>query len=335
MKNFITVSDYSYEEIDNLLDLAERLKRSKIEENLRGKNLILLFFNPSLRTRTSFELAMMELGGNVITLNAGEDTWKIEIKDGAIMDGTTVEHIKDAARVLGRYADAIGIRAFPKGISWDEDKKDPVIGAFIKNAGVPIINMESSLYHPNQALADILTIKETYGRTKNIPITITWAYHPNPLPMAVPNSILLASTLMGMDVRLVHPEGYSLDKDIIKKAENLSKISGGKLEITHDIKEGLNGSQVVYAKSWGSLKFYGNKEKEREYRKQFKTWIVDEEKMNLTNDAIFLHCLPVRRNVIVTDSVIDGPNSKVYEEAENRLHVQKAVLLRLLGKNHN
>lgn len=330
MDHFITVSNYNHDEIDGILTLAEQLKNGKIEEDLKGKNLILLFFNPSLRTRTSFELAMMELGGNVVTLNAGEDTWKIEIEEGAVMDGSAAEHIKDAARVLGRYADAIGIRAFPKGESWNEDKKDPVINAFVKNAGVPIINMESSLYHPNQALADILTIKEMYRKTKNIPITITWAYHPNPLPMAVPNSILLASTLMGMDVRLVHPQGYDLDNDIVEKSRYLSKKSGGNLKITNDIEEGFKNSLVVYAKSWGSLKFYGNKDEERNYRKKFKNWIVDDKKMNLTNSAIFLHCLPVRRNVIVTDSVIDEPNSRVYDEAENRLHVQKAVLLNLL-----
>jgi len=330
MQNFITISDYNYQDINELLDLAKKLKNGEIKENLSGKNLILLFFNPSLRTRTSFELAMMELGGNVVTLNAGEDTWKIETQEGVIMDGSAAEHIKDASKVLGRYADAIGIRAFPKGVSWEEDKKDPVINAFIKNAGVPIINMESFLYHPNQALADILTIKEKYGKTKNIPITITWAYHPNPLPMAVPNSILLASTLMEMDVRLVHPEGYDLDVDIVEKAKNLSKETGGNLEITNNIKDGFKDSLVVYAKSWGSLKFYGNKDEERNYRRQFKNWIIDNEKMNLTKNAIFLHCLPVRRNVIVTDSVIDGPNSMVYDEAENRLHVQKAVLLKLL-----
>ena len=332
MEHFITVSDYSYNEIDRLLDIAEKLKKKEIKDSLHGKNLILLFFNPSLRTRTSFEIAMMELGGNVVTLNAGEDTWKIEIEEGAIMDGTAAEHIKDAAKVLGRYADAIGIRAFAKGKSWGEDKRDPVINAFKKNAGIPIINMESSLYHPNQSLADILTVKETYGKTKDIPITITWAYHPNPLPMAVPNSILLTSTLMGMNVRLLYPEGYDLDDDIINKAKNLSKNSGGSLYITHNIEEAFEKSLVVYAKSWGSLKFYGNKEEERNYRKKFKNWIINDKKMNLTDNAIFLHCLPVRRNVIVTDSVIDSSNSKVYDEAENRIHVQKAVLLKLLNQ---
>ncbi len=330
MKHFITVSDYSQKEIEEILNTAEKLKSKEINQTLKNKNLILLFFNPSLRTRTSFELAMQELEGNVVTLNAGGDTWKLEIEEGTVMDGEAAEHIKDAARVLGRYADAIGIRAFPKGNSWEEDRKDPIITSFVENAGVPIINMESSLYHPNQALADILTIKEIYGTLKDIPITISWAYHPNPLPVAVPNSILLASTKMGMNVKLVFPEKYDLDPEIMERAELQAKESGGNLEVTHSIEDGYKDTKVVYAKSWGSLQFYGNKEEEREYRKSLKNWIVDSEKMAMTDNAIFLHCLPVRRNVVVTDDVIDSSASKVYDEAENRLHVQKAVLLKLL-----
>ena len=333
MNHFITVSDYSQEVIDEILCLAEELKKDIQKYSLNNKNLILLFFNPSLRTRTSFELAMQELGGNVVTLNAGEDTWKLEVAKGTVMDGQAAEHIIDASKVLGRYADVIGIRAFPKGISWEEDKKDPVISSFVENAGVPIINMESSLYHPNQALADILTVKEEYGKLKDVPITITWAYHPNPLPMAVPNSILLASTLMGMDVRLVFPEKYDLDPEIVERAKKQSKKSGGSLKITNSIEEGFKDSKVVYAKSWGSLQFYGRKDEEREYKQVLKNWIVDRDKMSLTDDAIFLHCLPVRRNVVVTDDVIDSHNSRVYKEAENRLHVQKAVLLKLLKDN--
>jgi len=318
-----------------LLDLASDMKARRIITGLEGKNLILVFFNPSLRTRTSFELAMKELGGNVVTLNAGGDTWKLEIRERAVMDGVNAEHIKDAARVLGRYAHAIGIRAFPAGENWEEEKKDPVISAFVRYAGVPIINMESSLYHPAQALADVMTIREKYGKdAKGLPVTLTWAYHPNPLPMAVPNSFLLACSLLGMEVRFVRPgRDYNLDRSIMERAEELARKTGGKIVITDDIKKGFSGSKVVYAKSWGSINYYGKKEKERELRNDLKHWIVDKEKMNLTDCAIFMHCLPVRRRVVVEDSVIDGPSSMVYDEAENRLHAQKAILYRLLGSN--
>jgi len=332
MKHFISLSHYSAEQIADLIEDGIRMKRGEFQPGLPGKNLILLFFNPSLRTRTSFELAMKQLGGNVVTLNAGEDTWKLETEEGVVMDGRNAEHIKDAAKVLGRYGDAIGIRAFPKGDSWETDRKDPVIGSFVKYAGVPIVNMESSLYHPNQALADIMTIMERHGRDlEGFPVTITWAYHPNPLPMAVPNSILTGCALFGMDIRFVRPEGYNLDPEIMQNAEKLCKIAGGRFTVTDTIEEGYSGSKVVYAKSWGSLQFYG-KEKEKEQRKTLKNWIVDDEKMALTDNASFMHCLPVRRNVVVSDSVIDSPASIVYDEAENRLHAQKSVLYTLLGR---
>ena len=332
MKHFITVSDYSLEQLDRMIDVAGKLKSKKTELSLKGKTLILLFLNPSLRTRTSFELAMKQLGGWVVTLNAGGDTWKLETEEGMVMDGTSVEHIKDAAKVLGRYADAVGIRAFAKGENWEKDKKDLVIDAFIRYAGVPVINMESSLYHPNQALADIMTIQEKYGKDlKGLPITITWANHVNPLPMAVPNSILLACSIFGMDIRFVCPPKYGLDTCIMNRAQDLSKVSGGKITVTDNISEGFKGSKVVYAKSWGSLQFYGKKKEEQKYRKNLGHWIVDDGKMKLTANAIFMHCLPVRRGLVVSDSVIDSSSSFVYDEAENRLHAQKSVLYHILG----
>jgi len=331
MDHFISTADFREEELDALIDHAGRMKRKIESPSLAGKNLILLFFNPSLRTRTSFEFAMQQLGGNTVTLNTGGDTWKLEDREGVVMDGNAAEHITDAARVLGRYADAIGIRVFAGGESWEIDRKDPVLGAFVREAGVPIINMESSLYHPNQALGDIMTVKEHFGRdVRGLPITITWANHPNPLPMAVADSILLASCRFGLDVRLVRPEGYDLDEGVMDRARKLVKESKGSIRVTDNIKEGFTGSRVIYAKSWGSIRFYGDKAKEKEHRKKLGDWIVDEEKMALTDNGKFMHCLPVRRNVVVTDSVLDGKSSIVYDEAENRLHAQKAVLCRLL-----
>jgi N-acetylornithine carbamoyltransferase len=332
MNHFITNAQLGREGVLGLIDDAIRMKSGDLAPDLSGKNLILLFFNPSLRTRTSFELAMMQLGGNVVTLNAGGDTWTLETEDGVVMDGDRVEHIREAAGVLGRYGDAIAVRAFPKGKSWEEDRKDPIIGRFVKDAGVPVINMESSLYHPNQSLGDLMTVVERFGRDlKGVPITITWANHPNPLPMAVPNSILLTSALFGMDIRFLRPDGYDLDDEIMKTATSLCEKAGGRLKVTDSFEEGYRDSRVVYAKSWGSLRYYGDREGERAHRRGLRGWIVDDGKMSMTKDACFMHCLPVRRNVVVTDSVIDGPGSIIFDEAENRLHVQKAVLSRLLG----
>jgi N-acetylornithine carbamoyltransferase len=331
MKHLLSVSLLSHDQASALIRRALRIKRGEESPTLEGRNLILLFFNPSLRTRTSFELAMKQLHGNVVTLNTGGDTWKLETEEGAVMDGDAVEHITDAARVLGRYADAIGIRAFARGQDWNRDRKDPIIEAFVRQSGVPIINMESSLYHPNQALADLMTIMESKGTdVKGLPITITWANHPNPLPMAVPNSILLTCALFGMDIRFLRPEGYDLDEEVMARAEKLCAEAGGTLRVTDNVKEGYRDTRVVYAKSWGSIAFYGDRKRESARRRELSGWMVDEEKMSHTDEAMFLHCLPVRRNVVVTDGVIDGPHSGVYDEAENRLHVQKAVLCSIL-----
>jgi len=334
MKHLISLSHYSREDVLELIELAMKIKKGEISPSLKGKSLVLLFFNPSLRTRTSFELAMQQLGGNVVCLNAGEDTWKLELEEGVVMDKDSVEHIKDAAAVLGRYADAIGVRAFPRGVSWEEDRQDRVIESFVRYGGVPVINMESSLYHPNQALGDMMTMMERFGKNmRGIPITIAWANHPKPLPMAVPNSILLVCALFGMEIRLLRPPGYDLDTAIMEKAEELSRNAGGKIIVTDDFDRGFRGSRVVYAKSWGSIRFYGKKEEELKYRKSLKGWIVDDEKMAKTDNAFFMHCLPVRRNVVATDSVLDSEYSIIYEEAYNRLPAQKAVLCRILGDN--
>ena len=333
MRHFIDIADYTQDQLNEVITDALKMKKGRMRPSLKDKNLILLFFDPSLRTRTSFELAMMQLGGNVVTLNAGGDTWKLEIEEGVVMDGSNVEHIKDAAGVLGRYGDAIGVRSFPKGGSWEKERQDPVIQSFVKHAGVPVINMESSLYHPNQALGDIMTIQEEFGRDlRGVPITISWANHPKPLPMAVPNTILLASSVFGMDVRLVRPEGYDLDETLTARARGLAEKYGGALTVTDDFKKGFGGSKVVYAKSWGSIKFYGRAQEEIDYRKNLSGWIVDDGKMAMTDSARFMHCLPVRRNVVVSDSVIDGPSSIILDEAENRLHIQKSVLYHILGR---
>jgi N-acetylornithine carbamoyltransferase len=332
MEHFITLSDFKRETIEKLIDQAIEQKSSHLTLSVRGKNLILLFFNPSLRTRTSFELAMQQLEGNVVTLNVGGDMWNLETEDGVVMDGAAQEHIKDAAKVLGRYADAIGIRVFAEGKNWEKDREDPVLASFARYSGVPIINMESSLYHPNQALGDIMTIKEQFGRDiSGLPVTISWANHPKPLPMAVANSFFLACAMFGMDIRFVRPEGYDLDSAIMEKASAIAKKSKARIMVTDSIEEGFRGSKVVYAKSWGSIRFYGDKERESKHRKGLSGWIVDDEKLGLTDDARFMHCLPVRRNVVVKDSVIDSPSSIVYDEAENRLWVQRSVLHHILG----
>jgi N-acetylornithine carbamoyltransferase len=214
--------------------------------------------------------------------------------------------------------------------NWEEERREPVLSAFEKYSSVPLINLESAMHHPCQVLADMMTIRERAGEKKK-KVLLTWAWHPKALPMAVPNSFALGAAQMGHDLRIAHPAGYELDEELLSEIKAQAKENGGSIEISNDVHSSFEDAEVVYAKSWGSKDFYGAVEKDVEYRQQFRNdWIVDEAKMARTNKAIFMHCLPVRRNVIVTDAVIDGANSVVIDEAENRLHAQKAILSKLL-----
>jgi N-acetylornithine carbamoyltransferase len=315
----------SREQIEQLLESALRFKRGDdLSTPLAGKSVALVFFNPSLRTRASMQVGIYELGGNPVVLEPGGTSWTLEHRTGAVMDSDKTEHVAEFVRVLERYCVAIGVRTFAAMKDWQEERTDPVLNAFAQYASVPIINLESAMHHPCQSLADMLTIREKLGAGRKR-VVLTWAWHPKPLPMAVPNSFALATAQMGHDLVIAHPPGYDLDEDLIKSL-------GASVEITNDIDAAFTGADVVYAKSWGSKQFYGNADQDLAERAQYRgKWIVDEEKMSRTNGAIFMHCLPVRRNVIVTDGVIDSPASVVIDEAENRLHVQKAILARLLG----
>jgi N-acetylornithine carbamoyltransferase len=246
------------------------------------------------------------------------------------MDSDKTEHLKEFVRVLERYVSAIGVRTFAELKDWNSERTDPILSAFEKYATKPVINLESAMHHPCQAMADMMTIRERFGTGKK-KVLLTWAFHPKPLPMAVPNSFALAAAQFGYDLRIAHPKGYELDDNLIEEIERQSAEAGGSLEIVNETESAFENVEAVYAKSWGSKNFYGAAEKDLELRADLREdWIVDEAKMQKTNDAIFMHCLPVRRNVIVTDSVIDSASSVVIDEAENRLHVQKAIMKKLI-----
>jgi N-acetylornithine carbamoyltransferase len=298
---------------------------------LAGKFVALVFFNPSLRTRASMQVGIYELGGNPVVLEPGGSSWTLEHRDGVVMDGDKTEHVAEFARVLARYCAAIGVRTFAALKNWDEERTDPILNAFAKFADVPIINLESAMHHPCQALADMMTIREKLGAGRKR-VVLTWAWHPKPLPMAVPNSFALAATQMGHELVIAHPRGYELDDELMTTIRDHAAAAGSKVEIINDVDTAFGGAEVVYAKSWGASQFYGKPEREIDERAQYRrNWIVDEAKMARTKDAIFMHCLPVRRNVIVTDGVIDSPASVVIDEAENRLHVQKAIMASQIG----
>ncbi|HEV7857151.1 MAG TPA: N-acetylornithine carbamoyltransferase [Pyrinomonadaceae bacterium] len=331
-RDFLTTSDWTGAELEGLIEQALRFKRGEEHSRpLAGRSIALVFFNPSLRTRASMQVGVYELGGNAVVLEPGGTSWTLEHRDGAVMDGNKTEHVAEFVRVLGRYCAGVGVRTFAALRNWEEERRDPVLGAFAKYAEVPVINLESAMHHPCQALADMMTVREKLGREPQR-VLLTWAWHPKPLPMAVPNSFALASAQMGHELTIAHPPGYELDQELMREVETRAREAGGSVRVMNDVEEAYAGAQVVYAKSWGSSRFYGATEKDVSERAPYRArWMVDERKMARTNHALFMHCLPVRRNVIVTDSVIDAPTSVVIDEAENRLHVQKAIMARLLN----
>ncbi|BFI96681.1 MAG: N-acetylornithine carbamoyltransferase [Rhodanobacter sp.] len=332
IRHFLTTQDWSRAEIDALLEQAAAFKCSPAGTQLAGKSVALLFFNPSMRTRTSFELGTFQLGGHAVVLAPGKDAWPIEFEAGSVMDGDTEEHIAEVARVLSRYVDLIAVRAFPKFQDWSVDRQDKVIKAFAQYATVPVINMET-ITHPCQELAHALALREHLGDLTKKRYVLTWTYHPKPLNTAVANSALLIATKMGMDVTLLCPTpDYVLDERYMEFGRLNAEQNGGSLTVSHDIEEAYAGADVVYAKSWGALPYFGQWEQEKPIRDAHKHFIVDEAKMALTNNGLFSHCLPLRRNVKATDGVMDAPYCIAVDEAENRLHVQKAVMASLIGQ---
>jgi len=331
-KHFLNTQDWSRDGLDALLASAAAFKRSPAGDALKAKSIALLFFNPSLRTRTSFELGAFQLGGHAVVLQPGKDAWPIEFDLGTVMDGEAEEHIAEVARVLSRYVDLIGVRAFPKFVDWSIDRQDRVLAGFAKYATVPVINMET-ITHPCQELAHALALQEHFG-TRDLrgkKYVLTWTYHPKPLNTAVANSALTIATRLGLDVTLLCPTPeYVLDGRYMGWAADNVAESGGSLTVSHDIDSAYAGADVVYAKSWGALPYFGNWAPEKPIRDQYRHFMVDEAKMALTRDAVFSHCLPLRRNIKASDAVMDSPRCIAIDEAENRLHVQKAVMAALV-----
>ncbi len=331
MKHFLNTQDWSRAEIDAVLRDAAYYKAHRFGDALKGKGIALVFFNSSLRTRTSFELGAFQLGGHAVVLQPGKDAWPIEFDLGTVMDGEAEEHIAEVARVLSRYVDMIGVRAFPKFVDWSIDRQDRVLQGFAKYATVPVINMET-ITHPCQELAHALALQEHFGTDdlRGKKYVLPWTYPPKALNTAVANSALTIATRMGMDVTLLCPtEDYLLDARYIGWAEQNVADNGGSFTVSHDIDSAYRDADVVYAKSWGALPYFGQWEREKPIRDQYRHFIVDERKMALTNNGVFSHCLPLRRNVKATDAVMDSPNCIAIHEAENRLHVQKAVMAAL------
>ena len=331
MNGLYHLGDLAAADVQRLATRALDLRDGAPPLRFRDKALGLLFLSPSLRTQASFQRAAAKLGLDLVQLSGGANgVWELETEDGAVMDADKVEHVREAAAVLGRYVDVLAIRAFARFRSLPEDLADPVVNSFRRFAGVPIVNMESALWHPCQSLADWATLDQL-GISRRAKLVLTWAWHPKPLPHAVPNSTLCMAAQRGMEVVLLRPEGYDLRPEVIAEARDLAELSGGLLTVTDDRYAAYSGAAAVYAKSWASLGSWGDPAAEAARRASLRDWRVTSSWMRRTNDARFLHCLPVRRNVVVDDDVLDGPASVVLDQAENRLHAQTALLEELFA----
>jgi N-acetylornithine carbamoyltransferase len=334
-RDFLDTTDLSPDELAQILDLAMRCKRREVvaPEALRRKVLAMVFMDPSLRTRTSFEVAMHLHGGHAVVLEPGRGSWALETQRGAIMDGNTVEHIADAARVLGRYADAVAVRAFPRGGPWAVEREDRILRDFAGYCEKPVLNLESTRRHPCQALADALTLREKLGEPRGRRFVLAWAWHPRPLPTAVPASAALAAAHLGMEVVIAHPPGFELDPDDVSAIGATAAQAGGSLRVQNDLDAALDGAEAVYVKAWGALPYFGRPAEEAPLRAAHRDWRMTPQRLGRTRDGrgIVMHCLPVRRNVELDDAVIDGPSSVVVDQAENRLHAQRALLLTLFA----
>ncbi len=328
--HFVRLQDLSDRQIEDILDLSARMKSGISRPALAGRTVGLLFFRGSLRTRTSLVAAVQQLGGNTVNLTAASDFWALEARDGTVMDGPAPEHIRDAAAVMSAYVSALAIRPRPEGISWESDRRDDGIQAWAAHARVPVINMESVLWHPLQALADLMTLREVMGDLRGRRLAITWTQNPDPCSPSVTNSVLLAGLRSGMDVVVAHPSGYELDEGVVDEACTLAGERGCEFASGVTAQEAARGAHVVYARSWSSLESYGNPTLAASRLANTRDWVVDEKLMELGSEARLMHPMPVRRNLEVTDEVLDGPRSLLYAQAENRLHTQKGLLSLLL-----
>ncbi len=330
MNRFFDLADLERDQVKDMLGLAARLQQHPQPQALAGKVLGLLFLNPSLRTLASFQSAIYRLGGTPVVITPGQGTWQVETRDGAIMDGVSAEHIREAVPVLASYCDALGLRMFSEGRDLAGDLAERQFKQIAELCDKPLINMESAMNHPCQALADWYTMDELAVPERG-KFVLSWVNHPRALPLAVPSATVHMAAMRGMEVVVLRPEGYSLPEEIMNKARAAAKVVGGSVTETANRAEALKGAHVLYAKEWGSPLHYGNTEAEATLRKQQTGWCVKNDWFANTDPSCrLMHCLPVRRNVAIADEVLDGPRSVVIREAFNRMVVQMAVLYRLL-----
>ena len=331
MHSFNDLADLPAEEINALIELADRLDKHPEPRALEGKVLSLLFLSPSLRTLSSFQAAMIRLGGGSFVISPDMSIHGLESRYGIVMDGVAAEHVREAVPVIASYGDALGVRAFAERRNLEHDIADKEFVALTALIDKPWINMESAINHPCQSLADWKTMDDLAIPAQGGRFVLSWAYHPKALPLAVPAATVHMAAARGMDVVVLRPPGFELPSAIMDKARRAAEASGGSLTETADRREATQGAHVIYAKSWSSTRHYGEKLADQALREELVHWCVDEPWFaDAQPDCRFMHCLPVRRGVVVSDQVLDGPRSVVIQEARNRMVAQMAVLYRMM-----
>jgi N-acetylornithine carbamoyltransferase len=332
MRDYYDLADCSADGVESLLALASRLDTKPEPRALEGKVLALLFLNPSLRTLSSFQAAMVRLGGGAFVISPDMSIHGLETRAGIIMDGAAAEHIKEAVPVIASYGDALGIRAFAQRRSLDDDLADKQFKELAGLAGGPVINMESAINHPCQSLADWKTMDDLGVPRQGGKFVLSWAYHPRALPLAVPAATVHMAAMRGMDVVVHRPAGFELPDAVMDKARRAAELAGGSVRETDDRRDATEGADIIYAKSWTSTTHYGDDPADQKLREDLVHWCVEESWFdNAKPESRFMHCLPVRRGVVVQDHVLDGPRSVVIAEARNRMVVQMAVLHQLMN----
>lgn len=315
MKNFTSVEDI--DDLQSIIKKALKIKENPLAEPNKGKGKTIghVFLNSSLRTRLSSQIAAQNLGLNVLTLNAAQEAWNLEFSDGAIMNGDTVEHIKDAIEVLNQYCDIIAVRCFAGMKNKEDDVNESILSQFLKHAKVPVISLESATRHPLQSLADCITITENWKEDRKPKVVLTWAPHIKPIAQAVGNSFAEWMQEMDVDFVITNPEGYDLDPKFVKNST-----------VIHNQNEALKDADFIYVKNWSSFENYAQMPEVKE------NWMLTNEKLKLTNNAKVMHCLPVRRNVELSDEVMDGENSIIYQQAKNRIFSAQTVFSEILDE---
>jgi len=332
MNFFNDLADLSTAEINKLIDLARRLDANPEPRALEGKVLALLFLSPSLRTLISFQSAMAKLGGSTFVISPEMSIHGLESRSGIVMDGVAAEHIREAVPVIASYGDAIGIRAFAKRENLDDDLADREFRELISLVEKPYINMESAVNHPCQSLADWKTLDDLEVPGNGGKFVLSWTWHPRPMPFAVPAATVHMAAMRGMDVTVLRPEGFELPDVIMNKARQAAAMTGGSVTETDDRHSAMQDCEVLYVNSWASSHHYGDRRSEENIKPELHDWCVDEPWFENANcDSRFMHCLPVRRGVTVTDRILDGSRSVVIDEARNRMLVQMALLHQMLS----